>query len=490
VTALNTVATATRSARARVAGHWQVSLLTGLLFVVYSVYGLTRQATYLTAGYDLGIFDQAVRNYARFRAPEVPLKGAHYNILADHFHPIIALAAPLYWIWNSPSVLLVVQMALIAASVPVVYSFALRRMSRGGALVVAGAYGLSWAIQAMVDFDFHEVAWGLPILAVAIDALDRRDDRTLLISAGLLMLVREDMGAVLVMMGLLRLAYRPRRTGYLLIGGGIAGYLLVTSLVIPAFAPNGQFAYWTFDALGPDLPHALLTIVAHPVHTVRLLFTPWIKAETLAYFFIPLALLPLRSRYSLIALPLLAERFFNSRDHLWTTHFHYNALPWLVLVLAMVDGGARLGIWNRPRLNRLMLAWLVIVPIYLSTVANITAPVVRRMLIGSAWRMDAHLRAQQAAVRHVPHDVCVSVDDRLATQLTSTNRVTLPGIPTPRTDYLVLDMGQKEVGYLLPTPQQVLAESRAAGFVQVFSQGNLLVLRSPDYTGPSSLCRP
>ncbi|MEO7261806.1 MAG: DUF2079 domain-containing protein [Jatrophihabitantaceae bacterium] len=490
MTALSTVATATRSARARVAGHWQVSLLTGLLFVVYSGYGLTRQATYLTAGYDLGIFDQAVRNYSRFQAPHVPLKGADYNILADHFHPIIALGAPLYWIWDSPSVLLVLQTALIAASVPVVYSFTLRRMSRAGALVVAGAYGLSWAIQAMVDFDFHEVAWGLPILAVAVDALDRRADRTLLIAAGLLLLVREDMGAVLVMIGLVRLAHRPRRTGYLLIGAGLAGYLLVTSVIIPAFAPTGQFAYWTFDALGPDLPHALLAIVAHPVRTVELLFTPAVKAQTLAYFFLPLALLPLRSRYSLIALPLLAERFFNSRDHLWTTHFHYNALPWLVLVLAMVDGGARLGIWHRPRLNRLMLAWLIVVPIYLTAVANITAPVIRRMLIGSAWRMDAHLRAQQAAVGQVPRDVCVSVDDRLAAQLTSSNRVTLPGIDTPRTDFVVLDMSQEQVGYPLDSPQQVLAESKAAGFTQVFAQGDLLVLCSPDYTGPSSLCRP
>ena len=490
MTALATLTTAARSARSRVTAHWQVALLTAVLFVVYGGYGLTRHATYLTAGYDLGIFDQAVRNYSRFRAPHVPLKGTDYNILADHFHPIIALAAPLYWLWNSPCVLLLLQMALIAASVPVVYSFALRRMTRTGALVVTGAYGIGWAIQAMVDFDFHEVAWGLPILAVAIDALDRRDDRVLLVSAGLLLLVREDMGAVLVMIGLLRLAYRPRRTGYLMIGAGVAGYVLVTGLIIPAFAPNGQFAYWTFDALGPDLPHALLTIVTHPVHTVRLFVTPAIKAETLAYFFLPLALLPLRSRYCLIAAPLLAERFFNSREHVWTTHFHYNALPWLVLVLAMVDGGARLGIWSRPKLNRVMLAWLVMVPVYLNIVPNVTAPVIRRMLNGTAWRMDAHLRDQQAAVRQVPAGVCVSVDDRLATHLTSTNRVTLPGIPTPRTDFIVLDMRQEQVGFPLDSPQRVLADSRAAGFVQVFAQGDLLVLRSPGYTGPSSLCRP
>ncbi len=487
---MTALAQATHSARSRLAGHWPVAALTALLFVLYTVYALTRQATYLTAGYDLGIFDQAARDYAHFRAPDVPLKGTGYNIFADHFHPIIALAAPLYWIWNSPDVLLVVQVALFAASVPVVYSFALRRMGRGGALVVAAAYGFGWAIQAMIDFDFHEVAWGVPILAVAVDALDRRADRTLLISAGLLLLVREDLGAVLVMIGLLRVLHPPRRTGYLLIGGGIAGYLIATAVVIPHFAPNGQFAYWTFDALGPDLPHALLTIARHPLRSVRLTVTPSIKAETLAYFVVPLALLPLRSRYSLIALPLLAERFFNSRDHVWTTHFHYNALPWLVLVLAMVDGGARLGVWHRPRLNRVVLAWLLVVPVYLSTVPNITAPVLRRMLNGSAWRMDAHLRAQQAAVRQLPRDVCVSVDDRLAPHLTSADRVTLPGIPTPRTDFVVLDMSQAQVGYPLAAPQVVLAQSRAAGFEQIFAQGTLLVLRSPSYTGPTMGCRP
>jgi hypothetical protein len=156
----------------------------------------------------------------------------------------------------------------------------------------------------------------------------------------------------------------------------------------------------------------------------------------------------------------------------------------------MVDGGARLGLWSRPKLARAMLAWLVIVPVYLSTVPTITAPAIRRMLNGSAWRMDAHLRDQQAAVRQVPANVCVSVDDRLATHLTSTNRVTLPGIPTPRTDFVVLDMRQEQVGYPLDSPEQVLADSQAAGFVRVFAQGDLLVLRSPGYTGPSDLCRP
>ncbi len=479
-----------RSVRASATGRLPILLLTVVLFAVYASYALVRQATYLTAGYDLGIFDQAVRNYSHFRAPLVPLKGAGYNIFADHFHPIIATAAPLYWIWDSPAVLLVVQAGLVAASIPIVHAFAARRMGGRAALAVAAGYGCGWAVQAMIDFDFHEIAYGVPLLAAAIEALDRRDDRTLLVTAGLLMLVREDMGAVLVLLGLLRVLRRPRRTGWWLIGAGILGYLLATSVVIPAFAPNGKFAYWTFDALGPNLPHAVWNIFAHPVHTVRLFVTPSVKAQTLGYLLVPLALLPLRSRYSLIAVPLLAERFFNSRSMIWTTHYHYNVLPWLVLVLAMVDGGARLGVWSRPRLKAAMLVYLLAVPIVLTVHDRLAPEIFRRMLNGEAWTVSEHLRDQRAAVALVPRDVCVSVDDRLAPHLTNRDRVTLPGIATPKTDYLVLDLAQKQVGFELDAPGAVYRQAITDGYQTLFSQRGLLVLRSPRYAGPSAQCRP
>lgn len=462
-------------------------------FAAYAAYAVSRQVTYLTAGYDLGIFDQAVRDYAHFRAPIVALKGEHYNIFADHFHPIIALIAPLYWIWDSPDVLLIVQAALVAASIPFVHAFAARRIGANAALVVAFAYAAGWAIQAMIDFDFHEIAFALPLLAAALDALDRKDDRTLLITCGLLLLVREDMGAVLVMVGILRALQggrTRRRAGYWLIGAGVAGYVVATKVIIPAFAPDEGFAYWTFDALGPNLPRAVLSIIEHPVHAVRLFFTPSVKAQTLGYLFVPLALTPLRSRYLLVAVPLLAERFFNSRDHLWTTHFHYNALVWLVLVIAMVDGCQRLGVWPRARLRALMLVFLAVVPFAMLQWDHVTPPVFRRMIDGSAWRQTPHSLDQQAAVAQIPRDVCVSVDDRLAPQLLNRDRVTLPTLSTPKTDFYVLDMSQAEVGYPLPSPQYVLGLAQRDGYRTVFSQGPMLVLRSPDYAGPSAECRP
>lgn len=485
-----TVAQLALATRRKTITSWPLLLLTMATFVLYSTYAISRQSTYLTAGYDLGIFDQAVRDYAHFRAPIVPLKGQNYNIFADHFHPIIATAAPLYWIWDNPSVLLLLQAGLVSASIPIVHAFAARRMSERAALVIAAAYGFGWPLQAMLDFDFHEIAFGIPILAAAIDALDRKDDRTLFVTAGLLILVREDMGAVLVILGLLRLLHRPRHTGYFLIGIGVGAYLIVTSFLIPAFAANGQFSYWTFDALGADVPHALINIFIHPLHTIRLFFTPWVKTQTLLYLFVPLALLPLRSRYCIIAIPLLAERFFNSRDHLWTTHFHYSALTWLILVLAMVDGGARLKVWSTPRLKVVALWYLLLAPLFIVVSDRVTPQVFRRVLDGSAWQVKDHLRSQRLAVKQIPRNVCVAVDDRLAPQLTNRNRVSLPGIATPKTDYVILDMSQREVGYTLGPPSEALAAALNSGFSRVFTSGTLVVLRSPLYAGASSECNP
>jgi uncharacterized membrane protein len=472
-----------------------LAVLTAVVFVGYAWYSVLRYDGFLTAGYDLGIFDQAVRGYAHFRAPIVPLRGPGLNIWADHVHPVIALAAPLYWIWDSPVVLVVLQAALVAVSLPVVHAFARRRLGPRASLAVTAGYALGWPLQGLADFDFHEIAFGVPLLAAAIDALDRRDDRTLLVCSALLLAVREDLGVVVAILGLLRMLRPPRRMlGFGMAVVGAATYLLLTSVVIPSFASNGQFAYWNFNALGPDLPSALGFIVTHPLRILELLFTPAAKAQTWLYLLAPLGFLSLRSPYAVVAVPLLAERFLNSRENLWTTYFHYNCLPWAVLFLAMLDGGARLGMWSRPALRRVVVVCVALVPVVLAAFDPGPPHVFRRMIDGSAFATSARLRAQGAAVAHVPPGVCVSADDRIASHLTSRDRVTLYGIASHRTDYVVLDLSQKWIGsYLgrpLARPPDALTQVRAAGFVQTFRQGPVVVLRSPTYTGPTPGCAP
>lgn len=64
------------------------------LFLLYATVSGRRQALVRTTGYDLGIFEQAVRAYAHLHAPVSALRGDGFNLLGDHFHPVLAALAP------------------------------------------------------------------------------------------------------------------------------------------------------------------------------------------------------------------------------------------------------------------------------------------------------------------------------------------------------------------------------------------------------------
>jgi uncharacterized membrane protein len=476
----------------------------------YLVTSFTVYGQYLGSGYDLGIFDQAVRAYAHFHAPITPLKAPGFDILGDHFDPILAVFAPAYWIWDNAGVLLIAQDLLVVVSIPVVYRFTRRRAGLGFSWTVAAVYGLSWPIQTLIDVQFHEVAVAVPLLALAIDALDRGTHKSLLLWSGLLLLVREDMGILVALLGLLaylraprqavaaswraRLVHRPPAAAVALIVGGIAAYEVVTGLIIPALSPSHHFSYWQFDAIGQDLPDALRGIVTRPWHAAHVFFTPGVKVRTILYLLAPLAFLPLCSPYVVIALPLLAERFFNSRPELWTTHFQYNALPWLVLMLAFVDGAGRVGLLRATRTAAVARSVLAAVLVGAEVLLTVVVTTQFRSLVPNTVQLiesrhqAAALSAQRAG-ELIPDHVCVQATERVAPHLTRRDRVTLPDLPVSGSDFIVLDLSRPNVG-VRATPAAVLAAARAAGYVTVFTDGTVLVLRSPDYAGPSSECAP
>jgi uncharacterized membrane protein len=480
-----------------------------VVFAVYGTYALIRHAHYETTNYDLGIFDQAIRNYAHFRAPIVPLKAPGYNLLGDHFHPLIAVWAPLYWIWDDPRMLLLVQAALFAASVVPVVRFAERRIGGRRALVVGLVYGLSWQLQQAVQFDVHEIALAVPLIAVVIDAIDRRAWRIVVLCSVLLLGVREDMGAIVVVAGLL-VAFRspapgsglgpasdgvepepgargrlarlrrwaaPRRVnlayGSVLVALGFAGYWVATSLVIPALAPSGSFAYWTFPALGPDPTSAVRFVLTQPWQVVRLFVTPSVKAHTLLQLVAPTMLLGVGSPYILLTLPILAERMLNSRTQLWGTGYHYSSVLAPTVVMAAVDtvdkiarwlGARRPGWrWWRFRPVDLWVAWCVGF-LVLGHVLHWPDFPMGRMKNYWFWHANDRVAAIERVLPQIPPDQCVEAANQLGPHLIDRDYVTQPTQSRGLATWVVLDMSQKDTGWQTPNPNAALAISQNRGF--------------------------
>lgn len=453
------------------------AVLTALVLtaaVTYATFALLRHATYLTAGFDLGLFDQGIRGYAAFGAPISEIKGPGYNLLGDHFHPILVVLAPLYWIWDDPRTLLLVQSVVVASSIVPVYLMARRRLDSLCAGLLAFAYAFSWPVQAMVSFEFHEVAFAMPLLAWTIHLLDLRRYGRALAVAAVLLLVREDMGLVLAGVGVVLALRRQWKHAAVAAVGGLVTFALVTVVVVPALAPDDAFAYWTYDALGRDLPSALRYVFTNPLGVVRL-FLRGPKKRTLALLLVQTGFVAVLSPYLLLAAPILAGSFLSSRPNLWQHTFHYHAPVAVVLVLCLVDVLARARSTRTPRLLAGVLAAFVVV----GTVnAGILFPFHHVPTLVD--RLDGpRNKAAKAALAAIPPGVCVEADNRLAAHLTTRNPTTLPFKSNGRASWVLLDVEAKEPSeFGQATPEQLATVLRAS-YVLVARHGTFHVLHRP-----------
>ncbi|WP_019886991.1 DUF2079 domain-containing protein [Streptomyces purpureus] len=302
--------------------------LAALLFAAYATLSVLRHHALATRSWDLGIFEQAVRGYAHLQAPVADLKGPGTHILGDHFSPVTALLAPAYRLFPTPVTLLVAQAALFALSVVPVTRAATRLLGRAGGLALGVAYGLSWGVQRAVDFDFHEIAFAVPLIAFSLEAVLRGRWRAALLWALPLVLVKEDLGTTVAALALV-VAWRARRSRPQVLpyaigtaAFGILATLLTLTVLIPAFNTTEAYDYWSkLDGAGNPLTTGLET-----------------KTRTLLWLLLPTTgLLALRSPLLLAALPTLGWRFLSADDHYWSTDWHYNAVLMPVLLLALAD---------------------------------------------------------------------------------------------------------------------------------------------------------
>lgn len=389
--------------RALRAGDPVLWLIVAAAFAAYTALSVSRYVTGNPASWDLAIFTEAVKQYAHLRAPIVSIKGPGFNVLGDHFSPIVAVLAPAFQLFPSPVTLLAVQAALTAVSVIPVYRAARHLLTTTEARLVAAAYGLSWGLAEMVWSDFHEVAFAVPLLACSLSALVRRQYRAAACWALPLVLVKEDQGFTVAAIGLvLAVVYRKRLAGLFLTAWGAGWSLLAVYVLIPAFNPNHQYPYWRDGGHLHDLTAGL-----------------GVKLPTLAVIFLPTVFAALRSPLAAATLPGLALRFHSSNHAYWGTALHYNATAMPIVFLAAVDGLARMRATRMSGQAAPLSMWLGLhAPAMMASVAVTFAFVspLSSLWQASTFKVPPRMVAAQVAERLIPSGATVVASvDELAT---------------------------------------------------------------------------
>ncbi|MFE3883439.1 DUF2079 domain-containing protein [Streptomyces lydicus] len=513
--------------------------VTAVFFVLYTVVSVLRNERMLNAGYDLGIFEQAIRAYAHGRAPVVELKGPGFHLLGDHFHPILVLVAPVYRLFPSGVTLLVVQAALMALACFPLTRWAHRAVGPVTGLVVGCGLGASWGLVAGVTKDFHEICFAVPLLAFSVTALGQRRWGAAAAWALPLLLVKEDLGLTLAAIGGYiawqgrrewrhnsaercdssreerrhrskdrrhppgdqgrdagnRLhepgnsAHHPaeRRRFPVLLGVavmllGVAGTAVEILVLLPAMNPRGGFDYWHQIPGDASSSLTLAGLVSAGLHV----FWPPMKWLLLFMLAAPTAFVGLRSPLTLLCVPTLAWRLLAGNEHYWQPNFHYNAILMPLVFAGLIDVLHRRPDIAPPRRRRKVLA-------FSAAFTAVTAAVypLHDLVLPSAWRTPAHVRTAERLLKRIPGGDTVASSNRLAPMLTGRTTVSLvcfgtgpdPAAPTalpahpPR--WVVSDRHDPTV----KTPcsaertHRMLRLYRAHGYVQVAEEDGITLLR-------------
>lgn len=364
---------------------WAVGVLTATLYITYNI---AQWNAFLVPSWDLGIFTELAQQYAHLNAPIVDIKGPGFNLLGDHFHPLLFVLGPLFRLFPSGLTLLILQSLLFGWSAVPITRYGRTKLGALWGTLAGVAYATSWGLTEAVSAQFHEIAFAVPLLAFGLVAWLEGHHRRGAILLGLLVFVKEDLGLTVAMFGLLLVwtawghtsarmeveqsaqtaqpgSTRPggaivpfplrswkslRRTimehsstpGLAFITWGVFWFVAATMIILPLLNPHGTWDYTNNVGETEQTVGGMLGFFIN-------LLGPGQKIVTVGLLIFALGVAGLASPLWWLMLPTLAWRFAGNVQYYWGWEWHYSAVLMPIATLALIDGVLR--IKARPRLR-------------------------------------------------------------------------------------------------------------------------------------------
>jgi uncharacterized membrane protein len=439
--------------------------------VVFGAAAILDYVGFRSAGYDLGNAVQAIWNTAHGRLLESTAEnGEQFSRLGWHVDPLLVLFAPLWLVWSSPMILLVVQAAAVSAGALPVYWLARKHLtSERAALYLAIAYLAYPATQWNAldpNLGFHPVSLALPLLLYALWWLD--EERWVLFGVVALLAAssNEQIPLVVGCLGLWFGVTRRRPVGAAIFVVGLAVTTVEFVYIVPHFSITGTNPFaGRYAGLGGTAGAVLETVALHPLKAAEVVFTGH-KLLYVALLFIPLLGLCFRVPLLLVgAVPLLTINLLSSSQDQTTVWSHYAAATAAVLFGATVVGAGRVEDPERwaGAVLAAVAATAVISPFWTAV------PVAR-----DAVRASSRLRAERHAVSLIPDRVPVSASNIISSHLSNRRRIML--FPNTRhAQWIVVDTADAEGPVSFPAE---LGKVRRSGeFTPVYESNGIVVMR-------------
>lgn len=429
---------------------------------LFSTLAILRYLTFHTGYYDLrtawdlGQYGQLVWNSLNGRLMQGTFVHDTATFLGKSFTPILLGLVPLYTLWQTPIVLLVVQVVALGLGGLPIYWFARQRLGGVFALIVAAAYYLYPGLEHIGLTEFHEIALAIPLLSFATLFLLRQHNKGFLVCLVLALLVKEEIALIGIMFGVYIFLFQRRR--WLGFGIAVASAMWIVVLIqflIPFFRGaeyGGTFYYFgdgaiggggsRYSYLGRSIPEIMTTLVTRPDRVLPVILTPE-KIAYVLHLIVPLAFAPLFGFETfMLALPTLAYSLLSTYGLQYEIRSYYFSPLLPFLFFALVTGIQRALRWNvlHPLAWKFALASLLVVSSVGSYAMHAPGPFARYF---QPWRyvFDDHARRGNELLASIPSDAVVVGQNEFLAHLSNRRSVyEIPVIPDYRqADYVFGD---------------------------------------------------
>lgn len=463
---------------------WGVAAAILLYIAVYFPFTLQRWLNFNAGAYDLGIQDQVVWNLAHGHGYASSVEV--HNYLADHFKPLIALFAPLYWLYPSAAWLLAFQtIALALAAIPV-YLLAARRLP--GSL-----FGLLFALLFLLypstgylnRFDFHWEVTVIPLLLAAIVAADRNALGWASLWLALALLAKEEIGLTVAAYALWLAWQGHRRFGLTWAVIGVAFSLTLLFAVIPALRQASSDTLARYAWLGATPAAMAATLIFQPYLAFSHLFG-LDAIRLVAALIAPLLFLPAFSTLILPALPALLYNLLSDFGEQHVVYYQYIAPIVPFVFAAAILALQRAFTWAQRR-HALWFPWTLCAGLLLFTLWHTTLvhnPLADDGAVQPAWTRQPNAAAIREALALIPPQAAVFTTNAYASHLAHRPNLSVWFDPPdlerlPAADYALFNTldYRSHHAWACADYADALAHAHALGFGLTFAQDRVVVIQ-------------
>lgn len=331
---------------------------------------------YLHGFANTAMFTDALRNIDSAQGPlySSMFQASGASLLGVHSSFIWYLVFPLFRLWPSPDWLLILaNVALGLAAIPV-YLLSRRFFGPGVSLLFAAALLLNRLVLAQPGAGEMSEERFVPLLFLtAFYFWQAKRFGPFALFAILMLTIREDMGIVLAILGIISLVGRRSLIWWLLaIALGAAWFAVMTGWLIPAMNPSGVATrpLVIYGSFGDSTSEIIANMVFKPWLAFGAAFSGFLHKITVYHIFLSSGLgLPLFSGLVFLALPAVAESLLTQSaypEHINMPTVAATVFPAFIAGAAFVERAVR----RKWRVE--VAAGLVLVPLFSSVMMTAT----------------------------------------------------------------------------------------------------------------------